>query len=83
MFGSPCIRMAWEDRVARELGKPYYKVVMEDFEEVHRRDIKYHPDEFVAANMSKKETGRISKLATDMPLGNEAYRADPSQESTE
>jgi hypothetical protein len=56
--------MAWEDRVVRELGKPYHKVVMEDFEEVHRRGIKYHTDEFVAGNMSKKETDRISKLAT-------------------
>jgi hypothetical protein len=56
--------MAWEDRVARELGKPYHKVVMEDFEEVHRRGIKYQPDEFVDANMLKKETERISKLAT-------------------
>lgn len=56
--------MAWEDRIARELGKPFHKVVMEDFEEVHRRGIKFHPDEFVAAKMSKKETDRISKLAT-------------------
>jgi hypothetical protein len=56
--------MAWEDRVARELGKPFHKVVMEDFEEVHRRGIKFHPDEFVAAKMSKNETDRISKLAT-------------------
>ena len=56
--------MAWEDRVARELGKPYHKVVMEDFEEVHRRGIKYQPDKFVDANMLKKETERISKLAT-------------------
>lgn len=56
--------MAWKDRVARELGKPYHKVVMEDFEEVHRRGIKFHPDEFVAAKMSQKEKDRISKLTT-------------------
>lgn len=56
--------MAWEDRVSRELGKPYHKVVMEDFEEVHRRGIKFHPDEFVAAKMSKTEMDRITKLAT-------------------
>jgi len=56
--------MAWKDRVARELGKPYHKVVMQDFEEVHRRGIKFHPDEFVASKMSKDEQDRISKLAT-------------------
>jgi hypothetical protein len=54
---------AWQDRVARELCKPYHKVVMEDYEEVHRRGIKFHPDEFIAAKMSQQEKERISKLA--------------------
>lgn len=47
--------MAWEDRVAQELGKPYHKVVMENFEEVHRRGIRFHPDEFVAAKCRQKK----------------------------
>jgi hypothetical protein len=45
---------------------------METFEEVHRWDIKFHLDEFVAAKMSKRETNRISKLATSIPSGYEA-----------
>jgi hypothetical protein len=56
--------MAWQGRVAQILGKPYHKVVMEDYEEVHRRGYKFHPDEFVASKMPKEERDRISKLST-------------------
>jgi hypothetical protein len=61
---SAVTHMAWEDRVARELGKPYHTVTMADFEEVARKGIKFGQGEFEAVNMSEEEMDRLSKLAT-------------------
>jgi hypothetical protein len=55
--------MAWDDRVATIVGKPYHKVTIKDYEEVHRLGHRFEPGEFVAKNMSKKECDRITKLA--------------------
>jgi hypothetical protein len=55
--------MVWKDRVARELGKPYHKVVMNDYEEIFRRGIKFKEGEFLAENISQEEEDRILKLA--------------------
>jgi hypothetical protein len=43
--------------------QPHHAVGMEDFEEWHRRGFKAEGEEFEAENISKKERGRISKLA--------------------
>lgn len=56
--------MAWNDRVARELGIPYHKVEMKHFEELARRGFKAKEGEFEAANMSKEEQERLTKLCT-------------------
>ena len=56
--------MAWDDRVARELGIEYHKVEMKHFEELKRRGFVAKEGEFEASNMSKEERERITTLAT-------------------
>jgi hypothetical protein len=56
--------MAWDDRVARELGIEYHKVEMKHFEELKRRGFVAKEGEFKASNMSKEERERITTLAT-------------------
>lgn len=56
--------MAWDDRVARELGKPTHRVEMEDYEELARRGFQAKLGEFEAKNISKEECDRISREAT-------------------
>lgn len=57
-------QMAWTDRIARDLGKEYHKVGMEDFEEWARRGFKAEEGEFEARNMTEDEKARILRLAT-------------------
>jgi hypothetical protein len=54
--------MAWDDRVARELGIPYHKVEMKHFEELAKRGFVGKEGEFEAVNMSEEEKERITKL---------------------
>ena len=61
---SALTHMAWDDRVARELGIPYHKVEMEHFEELAKRGFVGKEGEFEAKNMSEEERNRISRLAT-------------------
>lgn len=56
--------MAWEDRVARELGIPYHKVEMKHFEELASRRFIPKEGEFEAVNMSEEERERLSRLCT-------------------
>ncbi|KAH8778110.1 hypothetical protein BGZ57DRAFT_349304 [Hyaloscypha finlandica] len=56
--------MAWNDRVARELGIPYHKVEMKHFEELAKRGFVGKEGEFEAVNMSEEERNRLSKLCT-------------------
>jgi hypothetical protein len=59
---------AWDDRVSRELGIPYYKVEMKDFEELARRGFKGQEGEFEAKDMTEEERDRLSTLATGSAL---------------
>jgi len=54
--------MAWDDRVARELGIPYHKVEMRHFEELHQKGFVGKQGEFEACNMSDEERERLSTL---------------------
>lgn len=56
--------MAWDDRVARELGIPYHKVEMKHFEELASRGFVGKEGEFEAVNMSEEERERLSRLCT-------------------
>ncbi len=56
--------MAWDDRVARELGIPYHKVEMKHFEELASRGFIGKEGEFEAVNMSEEERERLSRLCT-------------------
>jgi hypothetical protein len=56
--------MAWDDRVARELGIDYHKVEMKHFEELKRRGFVAQEGEFEAKNISEEERERITTLAT-------------------
>lgn len=51
----------WDDKVARDLGKPFHKVVFEDFEEWQRKGFSGAPGELT--NLSQEERDRISKLS--------------------
>ena len=55
--------MAWQDRVARELGIAYHKVEMRHFEELREKGFVGKEGEFEAKNMSEPEIERITKLA--------------------
>ena len=50
----------WDDRVARDLGKPFHKVVSEDFEEWQKKGFSVAPGEL--QNLSQEERDRISNL---------------------
>lgn len=54
----------WTDRVARDLGIPYHKVEMEQFEEWHAKGFHANGDEFIATNVSSEERDRVTNLAT-------------------
>jgi hypothetical protein len=54
--------MAWNDRVARELGIPYHKIEMKHFEELARRGFVGKEGEFEAVNISEDEKERLTKL---------------------
>jgi hypothetical protein len=56
--------MAWNDRVARELGIPYHKVEIKHFEELAERGFVGKDGEFEAVNMSEEERDRLTKLCT-------------------
>jgi len=56
--------MAWDDRVARELGIPYHKVEMKHFEELAERGFVGKDGEFEAVNMTEEERDRLTKLCT-------------------
>jgi len=56
--------IAWDDRVARELGIMYHKVEMKHFEELSRRGFVAKEGEFEAVNMSEEEKNRLTTLAT-------------------
>ncbi|KAJ9286647.1 hypothetical protein C8Q69DRAFT_24403 [Paecilomyces variotii] len=56
--------MLWTDRVARDLGIPYHKVKMEQFEEWHAKGFRANGEEFIAANVSPEEQDRVTDLAT-------------------
>lgn len=55
--------MAWDNRAGRELGKPYHKVCMEDYEEIFRRGIKFKRGEFLHRNISPEERDWLMTLA--------------------
>jgi SAP domain len=56
--------MAWDDRISRDLGIPFHKVEMEDFEEWYRRGFRADGREFEASNMSEEEQDRLTELET-------------------
>ncbi|KAH7336103.1 hypothetical protein BKA65DRAFT_27942 [Rhexocercosporidium sp. MPI-PUGE-AT-0058] len=56
--------MAWDDRVARELGIPYLEVEMKHYEELARTGFEGKEGEFEAVNMSEDEMNRLSDLCT-------------------
>lgn len=55
--------MAWNDRVARDLGMDYHKVEMIHFEEWHARGFRVRSLEFDHGNITKEENDRILRLA--------------------
>jgi hypothetical protein len=56
--------MAWDNPVSWELGKPYHKVCMEDYEEISQRGIKFKRGEFLHENISPEEREWLMMLAT-------------------
>lgn len=56
--------IAWDDRVARELGIPYHNVEMTHFEELASRGFVGKEGKFEAVNMSEEERERLSGLCT-------------------
>jgi len=56
--------MAWDNRVGRELGKPYHKVCMGDYEEISRRGIKFKRGEFLHENISPEKRDWLMTLTT-------------------
>jgi len=55
--------MAWDDRVARELGIMYHQVEMKHFEILAQRGFVGKEGEFEASNMSEEERERLTVLA--------------------
>lgn len=53
---------AWEDRVAKDLGKAFHDVGMEEYEEWKRKGFKVDAEEF--EDLSKEEKERLMNLAT-------------------
>jgi hypothetical protein len=54
---------AWTYRASIELGKPYHKVEMEDFEELARRGFKGKEGEFEAENISEEDREKLMDIS--------------------
>lgn len=61
---SAFVLMAWEDRIARDLGKPFHKVEDADFLEWQARGFAANEDDFDPKKIGKAEHDRITELAT-------------------
>jgi len=59
--GQPGRREAWGERFGKDLGKPYHKVTVENFEERHKTGFRPRPGEF--DNPTKDEIEWYHKLA--------------------
>ena len=65
---SPLDEMAWDDRVARDLGKAYHEVGMEEYEEWKGKGFKLKEGELELKNIPEEEKARISRVATGSAL---------------
>jgi hypothetical protein len=54
---------AWSYRASIELGKPYHKIEMEDFEELARRGFKAKEGEFEAENISEEHREKLWEIS--------------------
>lgn len=61
---SPFEQMAWDDKVARDLGKAYHEVGVEEYEEWKRKGCSVREGELEVENISEEEKARISRVAT-------------------
>ena len=60
--GSVLVEDAWDDRVAKDLGKAFHDVGMEEYEEWKRKGFKVDAEDF--EDLSKEEKERLMDLAT-------------------
>ena len=65
---SPLDEMAWDDKVARDLGKAYHEVGVEEYEEWKKRGFKIKEGELDLENIPEEEKARISRVATGSAL---------------
>ena len=56
-------KMAWDDKVARDLGKAYHEVGVEEYEEWKRKGFKIKEGELDADNIPEEEQARITRVA--------------------
>jgi hypothetical protein len=59
--GNILVEDAWDYRVARDLGKAFHEVGMEEYEEWKRKGFKVEAGEF--DNLSEKEQRRLTDLS--------------------
>lgn len=57
-------QMAWDDKVARDLGKAYHEVGIEEYEEWKSKGFKIKEGELELENIPEEEKARISRVAT-------------------
>ncbi len=65
---SPFDQMAWDDKVARDLGIAYHEVGVEEFEEWKSKGFSVKEGELELDNIPEEERERITKLATGSAL---------------
>ena len=65
---SPLDEMAWDDKVARDLGNAYHEVGVEEYEEWKKRGFKIKEGELDLENIPEEEKARISRVATGSAL---------------
>ncbi|KAK3175298.1 hypothetical protein OEA41_002545 [Lepraria neglecta] len=64
--GSVLVEDAWGDRVAKDLGKAFHDIGMEEYEEWKRKGFKVDAEEF--EDLSKEEKERLMDLATGIAM---------------
>ena len=61
---SPYHLMAWDDKVARDLGKAYHEVGVEEYEEWKEKGFNLKEGELELENIPEEEKMRITREAT-------------------